>query len=401
MTRSRRSVRGACSAQGRQTRRRMAAADPRFPRQRRDPQFRQRQGRGALQPGRRRSRRTITIRIKNCAADRAGARRPASSTDFKRAATRAAASVFIANYKAYFARHNARVGGTRTMLDPQPRVVLVPGLGLFGLGRSRPRMRASPPISPRPRSHASPTPRRSAASSRSPRTTCSTSNIGRSEQAKLGQEPESCRWRVRSQRHRRGRRDRRRDRQGLCGGRRRGRAARCRSGGGRSKAAADRRQAALAVACDVTNAASVRAAFDQVVRGVRRRRHRRVERRRGVAGPHRRGRRSDVAQELRAEFLRPPARRAGRGEDHAGAGHRRLPAVQCVEAGGEPGPEFRALRAAQGGDAVPCAAIRGRLRRRRHPLQRRQCRPHPLGPAHRRFHQGAFARRAACPSRTI
>ena len=28
------------------------------------------------------------------------------------------------------------------MLDPLPRVVLVPGLGLFGLGRSRPRTRA-------------------------------------------------------------------------------------------------------------------------------------------------------------------------------------------------------------------------------------------------------------------
>jgi NAD(P)-dependent dehydrogenase (short-subunit alcohol dehydrogenase family) len=30
-----------------------------------------------------------------------------------------------------------RVGGIKTMLDPIPRVVLVPGLGLFGLGRSK------------------------------------------------------------------------------------------------------------------------------------------------------------------------------------------------------------------------------------------------------------------------
>jgi NAD(P)-dependent dehydrogenase (short-subunit alcohol dehydrogenase family) len=52
-------------------------------------------------------------------------------------ATRAAASAFMANYKSYFAHQNARVGGNRTMLDPQPRVVLVPGLGLFGLGRSK------------------------------------------------------------------------------------------------------------------------------------------------------------------------------------------------------------------------------------------------------------------------
>jgi rhamnose utilization protein RhaD (predicted bifunctional aldolase and dehydrogenase)/NAD(P)-dependent dehydrogenase (short-subunit alcohol dehydrogenase family) len=47
---------------------------------------------------------------------------------------RAAAASFIARYQSYFAAHNARVGGTRTPLDPLPRVVLVPGLGLFGLG---------------------------------------------------------------------------------------------------------------------------------------------------------------------------------------------------------------------------------------------------------------------------
>ena len=46
-----------------------------------------------------------------------------------------AAADFIAHYNAYFARNNARAGGTKAMLDPLPRVVLVPGLGLFGLGR--------------------------------------------------------------------------------------------------------------------------------------------------------------------------------------------------------------------------------------------------------------------------
>jgi rhamnose utilization protein RhaD (predicted bifunctional aldolase and dehydrogenase)/NAD(P)-dependent dehydrogenase (short-subunit alcohol dehydrogenase family) len=51
--------------------------------------------------------------------------------------TRAAVAAFIAHYRAYFARNNARCGGTKTMLDPLPRVVLVPGLGVFGLGRSR------------------------------------------------------------------------------------------------------------------------------------------------------------------------------------------------------------------------------------------------------------------------
>jgi rhamnose utilization protein RhaD (predicted bifunctional aldolase and dehydrogenase)/NAD(P)-dependent dehydrogenase (short-subunit alcohol dehydrogenase family) len=56
--------------------------------------------------------------------------------DCKRAA-QAAADAFVARYQAYFARENARVGGHKRPLDPQPRVVLVPGLGLFGLGRSK------------------------------------------------------------------------------------------------------------------------------------------------------------------------------------------------------------------------------------------------------------------------
>ena len=48
----------------------------------------------------------------------------------------AAVANFTAKYQAYFESNNARVGGTKKPLDPMPRVVLVPGLGLFGLGRS-------------------------------------------------------------------------------------------------------------------------------------------------------------------------------------------------------------------------------------------------------------------------
>jgi rhamnose utilization protein RhaD (predicted bifunctional aldolase and dehydrogenase)/NAD(P)-dependent dehydrogenase (short-subunit alcohol dehydrogenase family) len=51
-------------------------------------------------------------------------------------AVRAAAEAFVADYHAYFARNNAAVGGIKRELDPMPRVILVPGLGLFGLGRS-------------------------------------------------------------------------------------------------------------------------------------------------------------------------------------------------------------------------------------------------------------------------
>ncbi len=49
----------------------------------------------------------------------------------------AAVRGFIARYEAYFARHNADCDPKKRMLDPLPRIVLVPGLGLFGLGRSR------------------------------------------------------------------------------------------------------------------------------------------------------------------------------------------------------------------------------------------------------------------------
>ena len=61
---------------------------------------------------------------------------PGKLDDFA-AAARAAAAQFAARYRDYFARHDQRVGGGKRELDPLPRVVLVPGLGLFGLGRSK------------------------------------------------------------------------------------------------------------------------------------------------------------------------------------------------------------------------------------------------------------------------
>ena len=51
-------------------------------------------------------------------------------------AVRSAVDRFVAEYHAYFARHNARQEVPKRELDPMPRVILVPGLGLFGLGRS-------------------------------------------------------------------------------------------------------------------------------------------------------------------------------------------------------------------------------------------------------------------------
>lgn len=55
--------------------------------------------------------------------------------DFATAA-RDAQAIYAADYRAYFERHNARASPKKKQLDPVPRVVLVPGIGLFGLGAS-------------------------------------------------------------------------------------------------------------------------------------------------------------------------------------------------------------------------------------------------------------------------
>ena len=47
-----------------------------------------------------------------------------------------ALAAFIGAYQAYFSRQNARVGGHKRPLDPLPRLVAIPGLGLVGVGAS-------------------------------------------------------------------------------------------------------------------------------------------------------------------------------------------------------------------------------------------------------------------------
>ncbi len=51
-------------------------------------------------------------------------------------AARKAVEGFVAKYHDYFARNNKRLNGAKKELDPFPRVILVPGVGLFGLGAS-------------------------------------------------------------------------------------------------------------------------------------------------------------------------------------------------------------------------------------------------------------------------
>ena len=60
---------------------------------------------------------------------------PGALADFARH-VKEAVQEFSARYNSYFGRENERVGGIKSKLDSAPRVVLVPGLGLFGIGRS-------------------------------------------------------------------------------------------------------------------------------------------------------------------------------------------------------------------------------------------------------------------------
>jgi rhamnose utilization protein RhaD (predicted bifunctional aldolase and dehydrogenase)/NAD(P)-dependent dehydrogenase (short-subunit alcohol dehydrogenase family) len=52
------------------------------------------------------------------------------------AAVHQAVNDYVANYHGYFRLNNEKAGKTKKELDPLPRVVLVPGIGLFGLGAS-------------------------------------------------------------------------------------------------------------------------------------------------------------------------------------------------------------------------------------------------------------------------
>ena len=74
------------------------------------------------------------IRIK-----RAGLALPAPTGDLSafKGLVEAAVEGYAAEYRAYFERNNARVGGGRVMLDPKPRVFYVAGVGLFAAGPTR------------------------------------------------------------------------------------------------------------------------------------------------------------------------------------------------------------------------------------------------------------------------
>jgi rhamnose utilization protein RhaD (predicted bifunctional aldolase and dehydrogenase)/NAD(P)-dependent dehydrogenase (short-subunit alcohol dehydrogenase family) len=60
----------------------------------------------------------------------------ADALDVFRDGAAAAVEAYVTDYHTYFARHNATQTTPKMELDPLPRVILVPGLGIFGLGNS-------------------------------------------------------------------------------------------------------------------------------------------------------------------------------------------------------------------------------------------------------------------------
>ena len=106
---------------------------------------------------------------------------------------------------------------------------------------------------------------------------------------------------------------------------------------------------------------------------VRRRRHRRVECGSSLAGQDRRGSRRGAAPKLRAQFLCAPIGGTGGREHHAEARHRRRSAVQRLQAGHQSRPRFRPVRLAEGRHPGTHAPVRRRLRSAAHSRQRRQC----------------------------
>ena len=292
-----------------------------------------------------------------------------------------AAAAFAARYRDYFARHNARAGGIKHELDPLPRVVLVPGLGLFGLGRTKQDAIIAADIAEAWIEGVSDAEAigRFESISEADMFDCEYWPL---EQAKLGRAQANCRSPARS------------PPSPAPAGAIGAATAKAFAAAGAEVAlldvdlAAAREQGARASArrrspvdCDVTDAASVHAAFDKI-----------AEHFGGVdivvsnAGAAWQGRIGEVDEEiLRKSF------------ELNFYGHQRVAqaAVKIMLAQGtggcllfnvskqavNPGPNFGPYGIAQGGAAGADAPIRARLRRRRHPRQRGQCRPHPLRPA--------------------
>ena len=276
-----------------------------------------------------------------------------------RTAVADAVAAFVAKYRDYFRRNAKRHPDAKTELDPMPRVVLVPGVGLFGLGRTAGEARVAADIA-----------------ESTVETVTDAEAIGRFEsageadlfdveywsleQAKLGRDGGYA-GRLRRVGHGRRRGHRRGDVPRVRARRRGRRGARHERGGGQRGGRGHRRGRRGHPLRRYRPGLGARRLRPHL-RGVRRRRHRRLERRRGLAGEDRGRGRPRASGELRAQLLRPPDRRSERGADHEGPRNGRRAAFQRLQAGCEPRPRFRTLRPAKGSDVCPGAPVRARPR---------------------------------------
>ncbi len=108
----------------------------------------------------------------------------------------AAVEAFVARYHDYFDRNNAKSTPKKTELDPLPRVILVPGVGLFGLGASAKDAAIAADIAENTVEVITDAEAIGTIAA-SPKTTCSKWNTGRSNRRSWARRPRS-RWRGRS-----------------------------------------------------------------------------------------------------------------------------------------------------------------------------------------------------------
>ncbi len=311
------------------------------------------------------------------------------------AAVRHAVERFVADYHAYFARHN--VGRRRSASSIRCRAsILVPGLGLFGLGRSAKDAAIAADLAEswvETMTDAEAVGRfEVAARGRTVRDGILVARAGQARQ----RDREAARRPGRGG-HRRRRHDRAATARALQRRRRRDRAARPRRQRPRERREKARRRAASPATSPTPEA--VRAAFDRV-----------AERFGGVdivvsnAGAAWQGRIGEVSdavlrQSFELNFFahQSVAQSAVRVMLAQGTGGCLL--FNVSKQALNPGADFGPYGLPKAATLALDAAIRARLRRRGHPRQRGQCRPHPRRPVDagddRRARQGARRQRSA------
>ena len=109
----------------------------------------------------------------------------------------AAVEAYVAHYHDYFARNNEKSPQKKTELDPLPRVILVPGVGMFGVGASAKDAAIAADIAENTVAVITDAEAIGEYQAASPNTTCSRSNTGRWNRPSWAS-PTKRRWPARS-----------------------------------------------------------------------------------------------------------------------------------------------------------------------------------------------------------